>query len=310
MRNRVMACLGLLALTMLAEPGKAQFMYLDSNADRASSIEDRLSAGESTAVDVWISTDKRRDGRGVQRPDPNGRALTINSYEVILKAVGGTVEWGSFTNHLDGADVKLGPLKSATEFYVFRGGLKQSPPGNYKLCTVVVYVKSGKPRLVVGERTALWPAACTSFGSNYHGYDNDNTLKFTEDPAKLGMHAEDVPRDWADANGLDAADGAAEQVAALPASQPRVFTTRVSPNPANPEATISITTTRSGFLRVRIFDVAGRLVRELINKESVPPGLYEAKLSGSNAKSLSSGLYFFRVEASEATRSGKLVILK
>lgn len=310
MRCATLVVLVGLSLAAFARTGRAQFIYLDSNSDRVSSSEDRLSRADSTVVDIWISTDRGRDGRSVRRPDPNGGTLSIISYEVVLKAVGGSVEWGAFTNHLDGADFQYGPFTSATEFYVFRWGLKASPPGTHKLGTVVVRTKSGDPRIVFAERATLWPGTGTSFGSHYHGYDDDNTLKFTESPTRVGTQVQGMPRDWAEANGLDAAAAEAEGAASLSATQAQVFAMSVSPNPANPEATISITTTRSGFLRVRIFDVAGRMVRELIDKESVPPGLYEAKLSGSNAKSLSSGLYFFRVEASEATRSGKLVILK
>jgi len=87
---------------------------------------------------------------------------------------------------------------------------------------------------------------------------------------------------------------------------------RVCPNPMNPEAVISLTTTAPGFLRVRIYDLNGRLMRTVLDEANYPAGDYDVRFDGrnTNGQTLPSGQYFYRVETPLAQGSGSLTILK
>ncbi len=83
---------------VLASTGSAQFLYLDANGDGRNDRTDRLATAESTRVDIWLQTDKNADGSPALCRGPVDQPFTINSYEFILRSVGGTVEWGTYTN--------------------------------------------------------------------------------------------------------------------------------------------------------------------------------------------------------------------
>lgn len=78
------------------------------------------------------------------------------------------------------------------------------------------------------------------------------------------------------------------------------------PNPFNPRTTIPFALPRESRVTLRIFDAAGRLVRELVD-EVRPAGSHQASFS---AQSLSSGVYYCRLEADGLVRTRALVLLK
>ncbi|TMQ55282.1 MAG: PKD domain-containing protein [Candidatus Eisenbacteria bacterium] len=87
---------------------------------------------------------------------------------------------------------------------------------------------------------------------------------------------------------------------------------RVAPNPMNPETVISLITSEVGYLRVRVYDLNGRLVRTVLDESNYPAGDHDIHFDGraSNGQPLSSGRYFLRVETPSAQDSGSLTILK
>jgi hypothetical protein len=94
------------------------------------------------------------------------------------------------------------------------------------------------------------------------------------------------------------------------------------PNPFNPNTNIKysvpsgrdlvreadgqIPSTNSGFVSLKVFDVLGREVAILVNEEK-QPGTYTVHW---NADGLSSGVYFYRLQAGEYTATRKLALLK
>ncbi len=290
-----------------ADPSRAQYIWLDANGDGACSLADRLSATQPTAVDIWLQTDANRDGSRPICASRSAVPLSIFSYEFILHAGGGTVEWGTYTNLQPTMDFKFGELRSKTDFYTGYGGGPVLPPGKYRLGTLVVRVASGAPKLQFASRAPLWHWVQTSFGSMNPGKDGFNTLRYTEDPTKLGSPISDVAGDWGDADGI-AAGGIAFASAEVP---PLRFEVSVAPNPVNPVAIITVSTTRPGFLSVRLFDVQGRLVRVLMDRRDAAAGRYPLLLSaGASNGTLASGVYFYSVEAGEGHLDGRVVVLK
>jgi hypothetical protein len=65
------------------------------------------------------------------------------------------------------------------------------------------------------------------------------------------------------------------------------------PNPFNPSTTIKYELTKSSHITLRVYDILGRLVSELVN-ERKNAGVHEVKFAASG---LSSGVYFYRLQA-------------
>ncbi|MCH8942656.1 MAG: T9SS type A sorting domain-containing protein [Bacteroidetes bacterium] len=82
------------------------------------------------------------------------------------------------------------------------------------------------------------------------------------------------------------------------------------PNPFNPSTTISFQLPALSFVILKIYDVLGREVKTLINKE-MKAGNYKVDF---NASQLSSGIYFYRLSISGGTKDftsiKKMVLLK
>jgi len=78
------------------------------------------------------------------------------------------------------------------------------------------------------------------------------------------------------------------------------------PNPFNPTTKIKFGLPESAFTRLMIYDLSGREVATLVNSELVA-GYHEIEFNASN---LSSGIYFYRITASNFTSVKKLILLK
>ena len=86
----------------------------------------------------------------------------------------------------------------------------------------------------------------------------------------------------------------------------------VTPNPLNPSGVLSFRTSRDGYVRVRMFDLGGRLVRVLADRPLATAGDQEIRIDGRGAhgETLATGAYFFVVETPEGKTRGRIMILK
>jgi len=84
-----------------------------------------------------------------------------------------------------------------------------------------------------------------------------------------------------------------------------------TPNPFNPSTTIRFGLSRSCPVRIRIYDVAGRLVHTLI-EETLRAGHHELAWNGrdDSGRALSSGIFFCRLEAEDFIESRKMILLR
>jgi hypothetical protein len=64
------------------------------------------------------------------------------------------------------------------------------------------------------------------------------------------------------------------------------------PNPFNPSTVISYRLKEKGFVKLRVYDIRGELVKVLVN-ETKEAGDYKAEFNG---KGLASGVYIYRIE--------------
>jgi hypothetical protein len=90
-----------------------------------------------------------------------------------------------------------------------------------------------------------------------------------------------------------------------------VIAAAVSPNPLNPAGTLLFTTSRPGNVKVDLFDLQGRLVRTLLTATYMDAGVHETRIaSGESGAPLSSGVYFYRIQAPGETVTGRFSVLK
>jgi len=78
------------------------------------------------------------------------------------------------------------------------------------------------------------------------------------------------------------------------------------PNPFNPSTTIEFALPKSAFVTLRVYDLLGRQVGELVN-EKLGPGNYRTQW---DASGFASGVYFYRLTAGDFVQTRKLLLLK
>ncbi len=86
----------------------------------------------------------------------------------------------------------------------------------------------------------------------------------------------------------------------------------VSPNPLNPQATLTFETSVPGHVRVSIFDMQGRRVRTILQDRDLPAGYHDFAIDGRSdlGPRLASGVYFCRIEAPDGVVTARFAILK
>ncbi len=78
------------------------------------------------------------------------------------------------------------------------------------------------------------------------------------------------------------------------------------PNPFNPITVIRYDIPSASFVTLKVYDILGREVAQLVNEEKLP-GKYQVTF---NASKFSSGIYFYRMKAGNFIKTNKLLLLK
>ena len=86
----------------------------------------------------------------------------------------------------------------------------------------------------------------------------------------------------------------------------RCYLSQNYPNPFNSSTTISYTLPHSCDVTIDIYDILGRKVETLVNDEQ-PAGYHQVIW---NADDAVSGIYFYRINASDYTETKKMMLLK
>jgi len=79
------------------------------------------------------------------------------------------------------------------------------------------------------------------------------------------------------------------------------------PNPFNPATVISYTVPQAGPVRLEVFDLVGRKVATLLERESQGPGRYEVRF---DASALASGVYIYRLQAGSHILVKRMTLIK
>jgi hypothetical protein len=78
------------------------------------------------------------------------------------------------------------------------------------------------------------------------------------------------------------------------------------PNPFNPETSIRYSLSKREYVQIKIFDIQGKDIVELVDEEQ-SPGTYEVNF---NAQELGSGIYFYKITAGEFSQTRSMMHLK
>lgn len=83
------------------------------------------------------------------------------------------------------------------------------------------------------------------------------------------------------------------------------------PNPFNPKTTIGYSLGRRDHVEIEVFNLLGQGVRTLVN-ETIPAGLHQIVWDGTNddGKPVSTGIYFYRIQAGDFVQAKKMLLLK
>jgi parallel beta-helix repeat protein len=87
---------------------------------------------------------------------------------------------------------------------------------------------------------------------------------------------------------------------------------RLTPSPLRSRSALTFSTTRPGPIRVTLFDVQGRRVRDVARETNASAGAHRYDVDGraGDGGGLAAGVYFYRIEALEGSSSGRFVVLR
>ena len=97
-----------------------------------------------------------------------------------------------------------------------------------------------------------------------------------------------------------------------PAPVARLMLGQNVPNPFNPQTTIAFELKERQEVRLRVFDLAGRLVKSLIGGEGYTSGCHEVVWNGRDeaGRRVAFGTYFYRLEAGSFSETKRMVLVK
>jgi len=108
----------------------------------------------------------------------------------------------------------------------------------------------------------------------------------------------------------------APSLLAAPARSERAATATVkplvSPNPFNPQGRITFSIARAAVVSAKVYDVQGRLVRILLDRQALAAGEHQLLVDGKdqNGARLASGVYLYRIDTPAGPMGGRFTIMK
>jgi PKD repeat protein len=182
----IVIAVSFLSLGLLAPPAPAQYMYMDTNGDGIHDDTDALDPSGVTRIDIWLDTAHNGDGSPAICDTDVATPLTVNSWEIVLQAVGGTMEWGPLDNMLaiSAVNTTFADEADTTDpvwYHNGWGGRNILDPGLYHVGRLRVRVLTGSPGVVFRPFNPAQPNDLTSFGTRCLCIQGDNTYRLGED---------------------------------------------------------------------------------------------------------------------------------
>ena len=178
---------------------------------------------------------------------------------------------------------------------------------SYNMCHDVMLIYRRIQRLMMDQAESYW---MTKLGSNttarkylsfYFGIPKFYELYGSGQAVAAGELGESVLSKLAELDKEIVGVKDAEEI--LPGAY-KLY--RNYPNPFNPTTTIKYDIAKHSQVKLIVYDILGRQVSVLVNKEQ-KAGKYTIQY---NANRLSSGIYFYRLQAGNYTKVYKMIVLK
>ncbi len=217
----------------------------------------------------------------------------------VLKGSGLTVKTdNTASNH------KFVDITNATSTSVITWTLNNVfSAGNYKI-TFGYRLSYGTPKyqwiLVNGDTVRDLQFAGTSTTA-WYGKDTVVYLKQDTNTIQMSMEWGWMQLDYLDVGSVPTS------VENFAGNIPEIYSLKQNyPNPFNPTTTIRYSLPKSEQVKLTVFDVLGRQVATLVDKKQ-SPGVFEVSFNGT---SLSSGVYFYKLNIGTFTETKKMMLLK
>ncbi|UCF77715.1 MAG: fibronectin type III domain-containing protein [Candidatus Eiseniibacteriota bacterium] len=211
----------------------------------------------------------------------------------------------------------IGPITSGSEWYAMSGD-----PASYNQWIPAADVwQDGMPSsdllhhkymIIDSSRPLMDPIVIT--GSHNWSYSanqvNDENTLLIYDATISNVYLQEFAERYHEAGGTGGIlVSVGEQLAAAP---PPGISLEAFPNPFNPSLNVRYTLGATSFVSLKVYDVAGRLVRTLLENNKELPGFHSVPWDGrdSSGREVGGGVYFVHLDTGQDSRSEKVVLLK
>ena len=257
-----------------------------------------VSLGPSSGMRDYLDTELLSRGMHLNRPDP---VLVATA-----PLVGNALTSGADAGPVD--DESPGEITYSVNFTDRWGG-----PGEGQAILWDVYNRSTEWISVLGIGTI--PPHGSAFVRNTTDADGNSSIEVDAEMVSFLSITASTATENSAGKALDlaidfsAAWAAAKPLAALPLAN---SLSQNYPNPFNPETTIPYALSSDEIVSLTIYNIAGQVVRKLVDGEALAAGQYQALWDGRNESgaSVASGMYFYLLHAGDYVAKRKMVLLR
>ena len=257
-----------------------------------------VSLGPSSGVRDYLDAELLSRSMYLNRPDP---VLVATA-----RLVGNALISGADVGAVD--DGSPGEIQYSVNFTDLWGN-----PGEGQTILWDVYNRSAESVSVLGIGTI--PPHGSAFVRNTTDADGNSSIEVDAEIVSFLSITAGTATENAAGKTLDltidfsAAWAAAKPLAARPVAN---SLSQNYPNPFNPETTIPYDLSSEAIVSLTIYNIAGQVVRKLVDGESLAAGQYQAVWDGrsESGASVASGMYFYLLHAGDYVAKRKMVLLR
>ena len=257
-----------------------------------------VSLGPSSGVRDYLDAELLSRSMYLNRPDP---VLVATA-----RLVGNALISGADVGAVD--DGSPGEIQYSVNFTDLWGN-----PGEGQTILWDVYNRSAESVSVLGIGTI--PPHGSAFVRNTTDADGNSSIEVDAELVSFLSITAGTATENAAGKTLDltidfsAAWAAAKPLAARPVAN---SLSQNYPNPFNPETTIPYDLSSEAIVSLTIYNIAGQVVRKLVDGESLAAGQYQAVWDGrsESGASVASGMYFYLLHAGDYVAKRKMVLLR
>ena len=269
-----------------------------SEDTEAEIVVQSVSLGPSSGVRDYLDTELLSRSMYLNRPDP----VLVATEPLVGNALTSGIETGAVD------DDSPGEITYAVNFTNLWG-----QPGEGQTILWDVYNRSAEWVSVLGIGTI--PPHGSAFVRNTTDADGNSSIEVDADVVSFLSITASTATENSAGKALDlaidfsAAWAAAKPLAAVPLAN---SLNQNYPNPFNPETTIPYALSSDAIVSLTIYNIAGQVVRKLVDGEALAAGQYQALWDGrsESGASVASGMYFYLLHAGDYVAKRKMVLLR